>query len=1112
MKKYVFFLAIMCLFLHISGNQGASAGTVPVVKDGVLDLRNTVFPFGAPVALDGDWEYFHRRHIDAKADAERADGVISVPGRWNSRHLQESAGGETGYGSCRMTILLPKEKKNDELSLALKLKSINTAYRLYINGKEVSRGGTAGVTAKSTIPKYAPTVVVFSPGSPVVEITFHISNYHHQKWGILQSLTLARAPVLARAREKNIYIDLILFGSIFFMGLYYLTLFLIRRRDPSSLFFGLLCMLISLRVLVMGEKVLVSFFPELAWRWVVFIEYFSYYMGTAAVVVYVHYLFRIFRPLYMKIIVALATAFSLFTFAAPVIISSHGIFYFHPVLALSSLMVLVTLIIALKRKHDGSLVLLFSFIVFLACVVNDVLHGQQVIQTDLLTPYGLLFFIFSQSFLLSKRFLNAFGEKERLTIEMDTLNRDLEKKVDDRTRELSRLNEKLQKNSSELQNSNLKLHELDEAKTDFFTNISHELRTPLTLIISKIEAVLEGSSPRKVDNSFLEDLLRTGRRLKNLINSILDLSKIDSKKLVLHVHEVDISKYLKRFIGSIQSAEDMSTVLLSLETPDTTFLYLDIEKFDFAVMNLFSNAMKFTEPGGKIAVSVFSDEKWVNISVSDTGIGIPASDTDRIFERFRQVPGKTIIGKGGTGIGLALVKEIAEIHGGRVEVESRHIDQYPEAHGSVFTLVFPRGSGHLEDREDVIFLEPSDSDEYEGGKFIVDLPKPDICCRDNQQGNEHEATILIIDDNKEMRSFLHELLSSDHNIIMAENGLEGLRAARMCMPDVVVSDVMMPVVDGFEFVRELRNDPNIEMIPVILLTARAGEENRMEGFVHGADDYIAKPFNPALLRSRVAALIERSRYQKLIYERNICIEADLDTARLLQNRLLPSKLPEFSEASIHVQYIPVDKVSGDFYDYFVIDNKLHLFIADVSGHGLPGAFLATVTKMALDSAEDKSLPSGVLQEINKSVCHTTVNGNFVTAFYGVIDPQKKRMLFSNAGHVTPVLFRRSTGEFLPAYTRGRVLGWSEEPGFVDAVIDIVEGDRLVMYTDGITECMNDQREVFGEARLVEFLKENSNASKEDFSRDLIAALRAYSGDEEFDDDLCLLVTDFSFEK
>ncbi len=579
-------MAFVCLFLSVSGNQGASAGPVPLVKDGVLDLRNTGFPSGAPVALDGDWKYFHRRHIDPKIPAKRDDGVISVPGRWNSRHLHDSPGGETGYGSCRLKILFPRGPKNDQLNLALKLKSINTAYRLFINGKEVSRGGTAGITREKTVPEYAPGVVLFASNFPVVDIVFHISNFHHRKWGLLQSITMGKASVLAWEREKNIYLDLILFGSIFFMGLYQVTLFLIRRRDPSPFFFGILCILVSFRVLVMGEKVLVSFFPELSWRRVVFIEYFSYYMGTAAVVIYVHYLFRIFRPLYMKILVAFATGFALFTFAAPVIIFSHGIFYFHPVLALSSLMVFATLIIALKRKLDGSLVLLFSFIVFLACGGNDVLHGQQVIQTDLLTPYGILFFIFSQSFLLSKRFLKAFGEKERLTIEMDALNRDLEKKVDDRTRELSQVNEKLQKNSSELEKSNLKLHELDEAKSDFFTNISHELRTPLTLIISKIEAVLEGSSPRKADNSFLEDILQTGMRLKNLINSILDLSKIDSKKLVLHVQEVDLSKYLKRVIGSIESAEDMSSVPLSLKVPDAMCLYLDIEKFDFAIMNL----------------------------------------------------------------------------------------------------------------------------------------------------------------------------------------------------------------------------------------------------------------------------------------------------------------------------------------------------------------------------------------------------------------------------------------------------------------------------------------------------------------------------------------------
>ena len=553
----------------------------------------------------------------------------------------------------------------------------------------------------------------------------------------------------------------------------------------------------------------------------------------------------------------------------------------------------------------------------------------------------------------------------------------------------------------------------------------------------------------------------------------------------------------------------MSSIEVNLDVPGDMILYLDAEKFDYVILNLLSNALKYTEPGGQISIQAARDGEWARIIVSDTGIGIPTEDLDVIFERFRQAPAHARTGKEGTGIGLALVREITEVHGGSVEVESRHVDRYPENHGTVFTLSYRLGRAHLEGKNDVIFTDMPEEKKFEGGKFLASLPKRESgAIEQGPVEGEKNGKILIVDDNSEMRGFLHELFHQDYEIIMAENGRDALEAALSSLPHLVVSDVMMPVMDGYELVCRLRDDEKIQRTPVILLTARSGEESRLEAFEHGADDYISKPFSPSLLKSRVAALVERAKRQQLVYERNREIESDLDTARLLQNRLLPSELPDFEGASIHVQYIPVDKVSGDFYDFHTCDDRLHLFIADVSGHGLPGAFLATVTKMALDSLEKKDSPSEIMLKVNKSICRTTVNGNFVTAFYAIIDPIKGIMTFSNAGHAAPLLFRRSSGEFLPAYTRGMVMGWSEEPRYSNSTIELLEGDRLIMYTDGITECMSEEGEIFGEKSLVNFLKQHRDLEKEELSGKLMEKLREHSGREGFDDDICLLVIDF----
>ena len=392
-----------------------------------------------------------------------------------------------------------------------------------------------------------------------------------------------------------------------------------------------------------------------------------------------------------------------------------------------------------------------------------------------------------------------------------------------------------------------KLQELDKAKSKFFANVSHEFRTPLTLIIGPLKDITKNTATitKEVTERKAKLALRNSNRLLKLVNQILDISKVESGTMELKVREVDIVILIRSIIKAFGSLAEQRQVSISQEYfADSIPLYLDSDSIEKVMVNILSNAFKFTPPSGKISVSIKDDANHIQIEIKDSGPGVELNELPHIFDRFYQTNESNAVNQVGTGIGLALTKELIELHKGSIRAESEL------GLGLSIILTLKKGRAHFEEHE---FVEEAEE--------IVSLDEIDIPIEEvkTNMGKDQEVgktTILIIDDNQEIRSYLSEHLSPLYNILESDNGLDGLASVKENLPDIIICDVMMPKMDGYEFCQVLKSNPETDFIPVILLTAKAEQSDKLEGLGLGADDYIMKPFDIEEVKARAKNLIQ----------------------------------------------------------------------------------------------------------------------------------------------------------------------------------------------------------------------------------------------------------------
>lgn len=482
------------------------------------------------------------------------------------------------------------------------------------------------------------------------------------------------------------------------------------------------------------------------------------------------------------------------------------------------------------------------------------------------------------------------------------------------------------------------LIELDNLKTRFFTNISHEFRTPITLILGPLKKLYNRAREGE-EKEELGTMLRNSERLHRLINQLLDLSKIEAGKMQLHATPVDLVEFLREIAASYESlAIDRKIKYLFYPESETMIAYIDIEKMEKVVHNLLSNAFKFTKSGGEVILNLRAGRDHCLITVKDTGIGIPSDQIDKVFDRFYQVDSSQTRGYEGSGLGMALAKELVDLHHGTISVRST------EGKGSTFTVSLPmdlptqkrlQAAGNHLGSEGI-----GEEASYRSERVLLsDIVTP---AENGEQATRAPApsdhpVILIVEDNPDMRAYIRKTLSEQFRIMEAGNGKTGARLAEEILPDLIISDIMMPEMDGYKLCSVIKSNEITSHIPVILLTAKADRESKLSGLETGADDYLSKPFDADELRLIARNRIEERKKMRERFSREITLEPKQITITSLDEKFL-IKVLSIIEVHMDDEHFSIEELSRE-----AGFSNMHFYrkIKALSGQ-TPSQFLRTI--------------------------------------------------------------------------------------------------------------------------------------------------------------------------
>ncbi len=537
------------------------------------------------------------------------------------------------------------------------------------------------------------------------------------------------------------------------------------------------------------------------------------------------------------------------------------------------------------------------------------------------------------------------------------------------------------------------LAEMDKAKSRFSANVHHELRTPLTLILSPLEAIRSGDFgpvPEEIAST-LETMHSNGRRLHKMINNLLDLSKLESEQFKIVRRPTRLDKLVVDLVSSATPMATRKQVELKHEGFDNPQeLAIDPDAIEKVIVNLIGNALKFTGPGGSIRIVGEFDQDGATIRVFDTGIGIPPDKLDSVFDRFAQVDSSATRSYEGTGIGLSLAQEMVQLHDGRIWAESAGV-----GHGTTMSVWLPNGLSDAEIEEDVLSddygrqlsaqsslealgtdlnleTESDDSTYLDDIKRQLDRSLDDTAHLETSRVDgdvESNAEILIAEDNPDMRRLLKTLIGRRYRVRTARNGREALEVVNHHRPDLILSDVMMPEMDGTELCRRIKENPETQEIPVVLVTSKAESEMKVEGLELGADDYVTKPFHPRELLARVGSLVRSSVLRRELAVRNEQLGEALEELKrtqvlLVQNERLAA-VGELAAGVAHEINNPVNFALNAARMLASNAAEIQAIVSEVStgsGNSKPGSRSRAAQPTVEELGEDVSELSGIVIE------------------------------------------------------------------------------------------------------------------------------------------------------
>jgi signal transduction histidine kinase len=627
------------------------------------------------ITLSGEWEFYWEQLLSPESFQEQNQplnpGFIQVPSQWGGLAWRDKPLTNQGYGTYRLQIELPTGMNNR--TLAIYVRSVATSYHLYVNGELLAVNGRVGDSSHTMVARNTPQVIYFQPKQGINEIIIQVSNFVQRKGGIWEPIRLGDAQTITQDRNGRIIQDIFTFGCLFIMGIYHVGLYLFRKKDKAPLYFGVLCLAISARVLVLGETLVMSMLPFIPWEIGVKAEYLSVSIAFMMIVLFVNAQY----PSRLSKLTNKVSWFIQLSIMCLILFTTANI-YTHIMLPYQLLVALPTLVYAIaiyiraaRTREEGSVHNFIGFIMLATAVANDILYYNQVIATGSWIPLGLLFFLLTQSLNVASRFSKSFKTTETLSTQLQLTNTRLEQKVSERTASLSETNVRLEA-------VNMELNKSEQSRILLLANISHELNTPITSVKGFARAMMD-------DIIVAADYSRYARRiydrtllLERIIADLIELTKLETRQLSFHFEEQPALQLLRRMFDQYETElfEDNGNQLIwddsamTISSDQEVLIRVDVVRLEQVFSNLLSNARKYSTNVGDIRITIqlralSEDKHSLIVQVIDPGPGIAEVDMPFIFNRFYRSKHNSSR-QSGTGLGLTICKEIIEYHHGHI--------------------------------------------------------------------------------------------------------------------------------------------------------------------------------------------------------------------------------------------------------------------------------------------------------------------------------------------------------------------------------------------------------------------------------------------------------------
>ena len=1032
---------------------------------GELDLSRHDFAAGGAVKLAGEWE-FHWQDMLTPADLARHDKswpYYVETGSWAGKSVAGRELPQNGFASYRLRVRLPAQVG----VLSLALEPIHSASRVYVDGKLLASNGVVASSPERAHMLHRPRLFDLAPTTDQLDILVLASNYDYTYPGLMGA-TLGASEELHRAREKSLAQSVVLLGGMLLVLFYHVGLYVLRPRDRSPLYFALMCSATGLFNLVTAGELAFYVFPaldgELWWK-LYFLGWYGGVLGYQLFLLSVlpdEFEQRLRRP--MQLFVAACSV--------PVLVLPFRVFHvpLARVFQLYSLVAVMhcvwVLVQGVRHRREGARILLTGTLGLFVLFLHDILVAEQLIESTYLTPLGLFFVLFAQSILLAARFSKAFSLVEAS----------------------------------------------ERARTQFFHNTSHELRTPLNGILGFVDLLRRGHYGNVGQGArvALDKVAHLAESLRGQVNTILDLARSKQGKLALSCSRVPLNEVVHELEAladglSLQNTELHFECQLSWDSETSSPEFVsDKDKLLTILRNLLGNAFKFREPNKphRVSLSMALGPELLTVVVEDTGIGIPLDQQSRIFEEFVQVQAHASRAYEGTGLGLAMVKSCVALLGGTLALSStvgkgtRIELRIPEQRG-VALLHQKRSTGGLPTHLATVESDPSLAT---SGAMML---SQEVAL----------AEVMVVDDNLTNLEVMRELLrSAGFVVVTCSGGEEALERVRAQPPDLLLLDLMMPEISGEDVLRAIRRDPNLVDLPVVLLTARASQEDRLLGLRLGADDYLAKPVDSGELLLRVKNSLMRARLARDKVQR----DQNLEAARAVQHALLPRERV-FPGVLLEDYYQAAEQMGGDWFGYAHDERRHRLYIAigDVTGHGVPaalvtgaaaGAFKASTALLRERELRNETALMMLAQAVHEAVRDTGGHTERVmTMIFVCLDTLSGEGSYLNAGHNPLYLFGPAGAR--PLVRTGTALGSAETPDLGLESFRLRPGEGLFLYPDGLTENGGPDGKTLSPRRLQKLLEQGG--SDPALKPRLLAALQQIWQDEPAPDDCSFVVVRFA---